>query len=265
MTASDVRSVAERLAQSAPVDVSRVHETIQRYMRGLAERLYAAFPVTPHPLAAPFASYASADGNMSGNLRAFTGAQLDWVIDSSIGSTKFGFCNHHLTIWLPPSLKVPHLAFAIGTIPQLFVFCDLVPRADLWVDTESLDRYHARFNQRRLDVAADARFSPFVSKEIYIRGALSPVGLCLQAEVTDTNLALAFEWCQQTLTQWIEWVKAAPLVPEAERAALAARDRLVRDTICLRDPANVVAERVLGVEMTERLVNVLRGVGREAK
>ena len=260
---TDTRSVDERLnAQGAPKDASHAHEIIGAGMRLLAKKVYEAFPLTPHPLAAPVHDYGSPDGNMRGSIRAFRGGLIDWAIDSWIAAPKGGFCNHHLTLWLTPEVKVPHLGLAIGTIPQLFFYCDIIPRGDLWTDTAQLDRYHGAVNQQFMDVTADPRFKPFVSKEIYIRQAISPAGLCLQGEVDDKAIADLLAICDQRLTQWITWVKEAEPVPEAERPALAARDAQVRRTICERDPANIVAERVLGAEMTQKLVNTLAGIGR---
>ena len=122
--------------------------------------------------------------------------------------------------------------------------------------------YHAHWNERFLQTAADPRFRPFISKEIYIREALSPVGFCLEGEVSEANIAHVLKLAEAALVPWIDWVQAAPLVPIGERAALAARDHKVRETICRRDPANVVAERVLGKPMTDELVRVLSAIGR---
>jgi hypothetical protein len=261
---TDLRGLAERLDQTGPLDLQPAHALIKRGMRHLAERLYTALPVTPHPLAARYHRYGSTDGRMTGELQAYTGDRLDWVIDSFIAAPAMGFCNHHLTIWLPPTLKVPHLAFAVGTIPQLFFFCDLVPRADLWVDEAELDTYHARFNERFLAMTADTRFRPFVSKELYIREAISPIGLCVEGQVTTDNIEHVLALAADTLDTWIDWVRTAPTVPPALRAALGARDEKVRETICRRDPANIVAERVLGKEVTDDLVRILSGIGRDA-
>jgi hypothetical protein len=266
---TDVRSVAERLdevAQAGTLDVSAPHERIKAGMRKLAERLYAAFPVKPEPAAAKYNRFAGPAGAatpaMIGEIHAYSGPQLDWVIDSYIASPDKGFCNHHLTIWLPDRVQVPHLAFAMGTIPQLFFFTDFVPRSDLWTNQTELDTYHARFNDRALSLAADPRFSPFVSREIYTRGALSPVGVVVQTEPKAEHIDFFFELAHGAMSQWIEWVKNAPPTPEAARATQGARDRLVRETICRRDPANIVAERVLGKAVTDELIALLDGTGR---
>lgn len=259
----DVRSVDQRLTEAAPVDLTAAHEQFARGMRELADALYAAFPVRLHPRCEPYREYTDPRGLMRGSIAAYTGDALDWVIDSWIGSPATGFSNHHLTIWLPPSVRVPHLAFAIGTIPHMFCFVDLVPRADLWVDTEQLDRYHAAFNDVHMAAAADPRFEPFVSREPYIRGAISPIGLCKTCDPTPDNIDHVLGLFRRFLDTWIGWVNDAPPVPEAERGALAARDALVRRTICERDPANIVAEKVLGARVTRELVSLLAGIGKD--
>jgi hypothetical protein len=101
-----------------------------------------------------------------------------------------------------------------------------------------------------------------VSREIYIREALSPVAICIQGEASEANVADCLSMAEETLTTWIVWVKEAEVVPLEQRAALAARDDLVRRTICWRDPANVIAERVLGKKMTDDLVRVLSAEAR---
>ena len=264
-TTTDVRSVAERLDQGAPVDVTSLHLFIKRGMHKLAEQLHAALPVKEHPASAPYRSYQSSNGAMTGEVHASSGAPIDWSIESYIASPAMGFCNHHLTTYLDASVRVPHLGLAIGTIPQLFFYCDLVPRSDLWTNTAELDRYHARFNDRALRVAADRRFSPFVSREIYIREALSPVGICIQGDPNEANVSDCLSMAEETLTAWITWVKEAEPVPAQERAALAARDDLVRRTICWRDPANVIAERILGKKTTEDLVRILSAEARNGR
>ncbi len=258
---SDIRSVAERLEASS-TDLTRAHELCLEGVARLAGKLLDAFPTPPHTAAEPFTEFASDTGAMRGSIRAYSGSALDWVIHSWIGSPERGFTNHHLTIWLPPDINVPHLGFAIGTIPHLFCFADLVPRSDLWVDVDAVDRYYEPFNEQFLAVTEDSRFSPFVSKETYIRQAISPVGLCKTAEPTPDVIRDVLSVYDRLLDQWIGWVREADPVPEADRAALGERDRLVRKTICERDPANVVAERVLGKKTTDQLVALLAGTAR---
>lgn len=258
---TDVRSVDQRLTESSPTDQRSAHDRFLHGMRALAETVYASFDLEQHPASLP--DYASPDGAMRGQLRASHGDALDWVIDAWVGSPERGFTNHHLTLWVGDRVAVPHLGLAIGTIPNLFCFCDLVPRTDLWTDTASLDRYYEPWNERYMAVAADDRFRPFISRETYIREAISPIGLCIEGEANADTIDTCLGFFADTLTTWIGWVKEAPEVPLGERGALAARDRLVRTTICERDPANIVAEKVLGADLTTQLVRTLSGAVKE--
>lgn len=258
----DVRSVDQRLTEDQPADLGWVHDTLIRGMGEVSGLLHAAFDLEAHPASLP--EFGSPDGAMRGVIKASSGGDLDWVIDSWIGSPERGFTNHHLTLWLGDRIAVPHLGMAIGTIPQLFCFCDLVPRSDLWVDTATLDRYYEPWNERYMAIAADDRFGPFISRETYIREAISPVGICIEGEPTRDNVETCLGYFTETLKTWIGWVKEADEVPVGERAALAARDALVRETICHRDPANIVAEKVLGADLTSQLVRTLSGEVRSA-
>jgi len=57
----------------------------------------------------------------------------------------------------------------------------------------------------------------------------------------------------------LAWVEAAEPVPVAKRAALAERDLMIRRTICERDPANIVVDRLFGEELGGYLVKTLWG------
>jgi len=47
-----------------------------------------------------------------------------------------------LTVWLKSHIRVPHLAFELGTVPSLFFYMDYIPRVDLWTDLTYLERYY---------------------------------------------------------------------------------------------------------------------------
>ena len=63
--------------------------------------------------------------------------------------------------------------------------------------------------------------------------------------------------------RWLQWVDEAEPVPAEERAALAETDLLMRRNIAERDPANVLGERLLGADLTNKLVRGLWGGDRE--
>jgi hypothetical protein len=258
---ADIRSVAERL-DATQIDLTRAHDLCKSGMKRIADKLFAAFDVARHPACDPFVDFSNESDTMRGSVTAYSGEQLDWVIHSWIGSPERGFTNHHLTVWLPSSIPVPHLAMAVGTIPEVFCFCDLVPRSDLWVDTDSLDQYFEPLSERFMAVAADPRFVPFISRSTYIREAISPIGLCKTCDANEQNITDILAMFEDTLDRWIVMVKEAAPTPIDARAALGRRDRLVRETICDRDPANIVAEKVLGADTTQQLVDLLSAKAR---
>jgi hypothetical protein len=215
-----------------------------------------------HPAAASnrrFASYQSPDGSVRGSLETFSGPEIDWLVHSWLGNPGSGFTNIHLNTWLGPQVRVPHLALVLGTIPEVFFYFDLVPRVDMHCDLDYLDRYYAPFNQMFLDFTAHPAMRRFVSREIYMRQAISPCGLCFTCPPEDEILALLECSAHRLIDQWLAWVDEAAPVPEAERAALRARDERLRRNVAERDPANALAERLLGPELTRELVGVLWG------
>ncbi len=67
----------------------------------------------------------------------------------------------------------------------------------------------------------------------------------------------------QYVRQWVEFVKHAQPLDAEKRAAIKQRDILLRRTIVEKDPANVLADRLVGVPMRERLVRILHAEERE--
>ena len=65
--------------------------------------------------------------------------------------------------------------------------------------------------------------------------------------------------CSALLSGRMKRVDEAEPVPQARREKLAADDLARRRNIAERDPANVMAVRFFGQEMTDRLVRALWG------
>jgi hypothetical protein len=154
---------------------------------------------------------------------------------------------------------------ALGTIPDMFVYLDLVPRADLLTNLDYLDRYYEPRNARFLDFEGDAEFKPFVSRTLYMRQAQSRTSLCYMAKPTPANLDKVRKAAHEMLDQWLSFVDEAKPVPVEKQAQLAARDLFVRRAISERDPANVMGEKIFGKQLTDRLVGILWGNGRVLK
>jgi hypothetical protein len=90
----------------------------------------------------------------------------------------------------------------------------------------------------------------------------SPTSHCYMVTPNDETLSLIRETAHEMLDRWLGWFDKPDTVSEADRSALAARDLYMRRTICERDPANAIAERLFGTEMANELVKTLWGGNR---
>ena len=128
------------------------------------------------------------------------------------------------------------------------------------LNTDYADRYYyGDTNDAFVEMDRNPAFTSFISREFYTRLAQTPNSICVGAPLNEETLAVVHELSHRQIDRWLDWVDAAEPVPEAERAALAARDERIRRTICERDPANVVADRLFGEELTAHLVETLWG------
>ncbi|MBE7513601.1 MAG: red chlorophyll catabolite reductase [Anaerolineales bacterium] len=240
-------------------DRSAIFEDLWGILAELRAKMDARFMLHPHPSTADFQPYTSLTGEAKGFLSGFSGNEIDWLIHSYIGNPKASFTNMHLTAWLGAQTRVPHWGMALGTSPDIFLYMDFVPRADLVSDLDYLDRYYEPLNARYLDFQKDPNFSPFVSKSLYMRQSQSATSLCFLCKPRAENVAKIRTTAHAMLDQWIAYVDAAPPVPEDERAALARRDLHVRRAIAERDPANPMGEILFGKPLAERLIRALWG------
>lgn len=204
-------------------------------------------------------------GNIVGNMHTYTGDQspVDWLLRSWIGKPETGFTNIHLTAWLNETVDVPHLGFALGTAPDVFFYCDLMPRYEIALHPEHMDKYHLSLNENWVKLRRDPDINVFNPVDMFTRSALSPavlVGLVPFKVFTEKIERHLYDYVRY----WIDLVKNAPPTPKETRPALKHRDHHVRKNIVERDPANILADRMLGVPMRERLVRILWGADRES-
>ncbi|AFY34610.1 red chlorophyll catabolite reductase [Calothrix sp. PCC 7507] len=241
------------------LDNTAVFEQLWGVTNELRQKIDARFAVNPDPSTANLQTYSAAIGDAVGSLNTFSGAEIDWLVHSWLREPKSGFCNMHLSLWLGSQIRVPHLAFAFATVPHLFFYMDYIPRSDLFVDLEYLDRYYEPMNQTYLGLLTDSRFQQYISKALYIRQAQSHTSLCYTSAVTEETFAVVRTVAHEMMDRWLRWVDGAEPVPEQERAALSERDLIVRRAIAERDPDNQIAARLFGEEMTDKLVRSLWG------
>lgn len=225
----------------------------------LFEKVKARFDLTMDPCTADLQPYAG-KGGAAGFLSAYSGPEVDWLIHSWTGNPEASFTNMHLTINLGPHIDVPNFGFALGTIPDLFWYMDTMPRRELVTDPDYVDAYWSGApNDAFIAQMGTAGFNPFVSRDTYTRVALSPNAFVYSAPINGPNIASIEAASHACLDRWLGWVDAATALPQDQRGAIAQRDLFMRKTICERDPANVIAERLFGKELTDRLVATLWG------
>ncbi len=257
MTKSETRSVEALLADGGVVDHGAMFAGLWGVIEELRELIDRRF-VLRAELEPSLAGYANPDDTCRGALRAYRGPGVERLVQAWLGAPERGFMNLHLNVWLGPETLVPHLAVVLATVPDLFVYLDCPARVDVASEPEYVDRYYMEGNARLLELSADPGFVPFVSRSPYMRAVQSPGALCFMVRGADGAQRVR-GLAREHVQRWLGWVAAAEAVPEDRRAALAERDLRLRRSIVERDPANAVAERMLGAELTRRLVAALWG------
>ncbi len=253
------KSIAQMVVERPAVDNQETFDALWQIICEMREKVDARFELQPDPSTAEFQPYYAQQGEAKGFLSAFVGPEIDWLVQSWIGTPATSFTNLHLTINLAPHILVPHFGFALGTAPDIFMYMDYVSRVDLLVDLDYLDKYYEPVNKTYLRLRNDDRFSPFVSQDLYMRQAQSQTSLCHMVSVSDETIGIVRDLAHEMLDRWLKWVDEAEEVPADQRSALAERDLHVRRAICERDPANILGVKLFGEEMTERLVRGLWG------
>ena len=261
MSQDTTKSIAQMVTERPAVNNQAVFDALWQITTELKEKVFNRFVLTPDPCSEPYQPYGG-EGKPSGFLSTFAGPEIDWLVYSWVGTPQTSFTNMHLTINVGPQVKVPHFGFALGTAPDIFMYMDYLPRVDFWYDADYVDAYYQPANEGFLALRNDERFSPFVSQDVSMRLYQSPTSHCYMVSASDETVNMVREVAHDMLDRWLGWFEVALPVPEAEQAALAARDLYMRRTICERDPANAIADRLFGKEMAEALVDTLWGGNR---
>ncbi len=257
-----LKGVQDIFDARGPRDVTATFNRLWAITGELMAKIQARFDLTRDPSTAELETYRGRAEHPSGSLTGYCGPEMDWLVHSWIGNPPLGFTNMHVTAWLGPHIDVPHLGVAWGTLPDLWFYMDFNPRSDLMIDTEALDKYWEPFNEEFLELRADEGLSPFTSRSLYVRQALSEVAVCFTTPGRthdEARLDQVSELAHRRVDQWLQWVDEAEPVPQQRREQLSADDLARRRNIAERDPANVMGERFFGPEMTRHLVRALWG------
>jgi hypothetical protein len=239
-------------------------EQFQR-LWGILERMHEKirerFELTRDPCCDELVDY-QLDNGYKGSTEVFSGPEIDWYVHSWCGHPQQTFSNMHITISLGPQYLVPNFGFALGTIPDLFMYMDYLPRVDLLYNIDYADKYYREVNEEFLTLQANPAFKPFISRDLYTRIAMTPTAVGYGAEPVEANIAIAEQVAMSRLDRWLDWVDTAEKTPVELREEIARRDHQVRRNICERDPANAVAVDLYGEEMADLLVKTISAANR---
>ncbi len=251
-TGQEVRTIHEMVAENPDVDVRETWTTFWEVLTRIKDRLTAEFPVDRHPSSAGLENYTA--GDFEGSLNTYTGPKLEWLVHSWLGNRQASILDMNINVWLGQHVDAPHLVIVFGTVPHAYHYSDFIARRDLTLDYEYVERYYEPENEHYLRFRGDERFTWAVSHGTYMRAIISPVGHSYTADRTPENVEAICTYATERFERWLEMVRSAPEVPEAERAELRARDHRLRRQIYSRDPMNKLAENFMGAEMVANLV-----------
>jgi red chlorophyll catabolite reductase (RCC reductase) len=257
--------IIDLVEQSPDVDNRETFKQLWAILEEMNEKIQARFELTLDPCSEMFKDYRNIPGSPEGaegavgSLKTYSGPEVDWYVHSYIGSPESSFTNMHITLSLGPQSLVPNFGFALGTVPDLFMYMDYIPRVDLVSNIEYVDKYYTAVNDEFLDLQEDDRFNPFISRNLYTRVAMTPTAVGYTAKndpaVIEKVKGIAFD----RLDRWLAWVDEAPKTPMADRQGILERDELVRRNICERDPANNLGDKLFGKGSAEKMVETLWG------
>ena len=202
-------------------------------------------------------------GNAVGLMENFTTVDgpLDWVVNSNVGKPENTFTNMHLTSYLDESVDIPHLGLAFGTLPDVFFYADLMPRCEVLSEPGYILKYLEPLNTMWVELQDEmyaANIKPFSAVMPFIRSSLSPVAMVgiVPPEFFESKVKPKI---LHYVEHWLGLLREKELLSDTtEKQRLKARDTLVRNNIVNLDPANAIAERIVGDDMAQRLYAILR-------
>lgn len=262
---TETKTIMEFLAENPNVDVSRAWERCWNIHSKIAERVQARFPVTRHPQTAGEDYWKSADDQLEGAFKAYTGEQVDWLVHSWLGNRKASILDMNATVFLSQQTRVPHLGIIFGTIPRLYFYAEYTPRVDLRTNHDYLRRYYGPANAEFLKFRSDPVWTRFVSHEPYLRALMSPIATSSHAELNDDNIATCERYLEKFVDRWFGWLDEAETVPEEERAAQQAYDYTVRELGYRTDPMNALPQKILGMDEFNRRLEMRIGTRQMAE
>ena len=261
----NLKSVRELIAERPEIDNSAVFEQLRGIQDSLWNKITDRFSdLRLDPSTSKLQPYHSLDNEAHGNLAGYVGSDVDWGVCSWVGNPARSFCNLHITVWMRPEHRIPHLAMACGTFPVFFFLLDYIPRVEPTVYPEYMQKYLEPANKRYLELNDDERFMPFISQSVFVRSAVSSIGYNFISQPGTVGSVEKFdELSHEFFDRWLKWSQEEDRFDEGIRDDVAKRDLAIRKNTAELDPANVVVEKMYGEDLTRQLVRGLWGGDRE--
>jgi len=135
-------------------------------------------------------------------------------------------------------------------------------------EPDYLLKYLAPLNDTWLELQQDiyaANIKPFSAVMPFIRSSLSPVAMVGIVPMPFFEEKVMPK-IQHYVEYWLELMsKAEPLSDSDYQQQLLHDDTLIRNNIVNLDPANAIAERLVGEDLANRLYGILRGEERSPR
>jgi hypothetical protein len=263
---ADTKTIDQFLAENPDVDVSKAWERCWGILHDVKERIATRFPgLALEPDCVGREYYTSPNGEFEGSMQAWSGAGVDWLVNSWLGNRKASILDMNATAFLDQQTDVPHFVMVFGTIPKLFFYFDFTPRKNIYVDADYIERYYEPINEAYLALRGNTNFQWSVSHGTYMRSLTNPSTQSLMGDLNDDNISILEEYAYGMLDTWLGWLDTATPLPQEQRAAQQAYDYTVRRLGYERDPMNKLAAQVFGEDKVEEMLNVRKGGAQMAR
>ena len=253
---SDVKTIHEFLADNPNIDVSRQWERCWEIHGRIADRIISHFGAKLHPISQGAEYYTSPDKQMEGAFFGYTARDVDWFVRSWLGNRKASIIDMNINVALGQETQVPNLMIIFGTVPNLLFYADYVPRVDLKVNEDYVNRYYS--GDVNTDYLAFRKNTDFVwsaSHGPIIRAHAVPGVLQLHHCAHRRAHRPVRGLPQPVRRPLVRFYDEAPRLSPEQRDAQQAYDFTYRDYTNRSDPMNVLAERVFGKEQAQFMLD----------
>ena len=257
---ADTKTIDQFLAENPNVDVSRAWERCWEILTRVKGKIASRFDnLSLDPNCIDREYYQSPNGGFEGSFQAWSGGDCEWLVNSWLGNRKASILDMNATAYLGQETDVPHFVMVFGTIPKLFFYFDFMPRRNLMLDMDYLDRYYAPINDEYLALRGNPNFQWSVSHGPYMRTLVNPSTQSLTADLNDENISILEDYAERMLDHWLSWYDKAQSVPHEDRAQLRKTDHTLRRLCYERDPMNKLAEQVFGQDGVKEMLSIRMG------